>query len=48
MPGCFLTRDRKNVDADGRGEEEEFGWVGEGETIIRLYTKNVFQIKRKK
>lgn len=43
MSGCFLTRDRKNVDADGRGEEEEFGWVGEGETIIRIYTKMYFK-----
>lgn len=54
MPGFFLTRDRKNVDADGRGGEKEFGWVGEGETIIRIYnmrnTKKSIsnKVKRKK
>lgn len=39
---CFLMRDRKGVDSDGRRGEEELGEVEE-ETVIRIYCiKNSF------
>lgn len=31
MPACFLRRDRKGVDRDGRGSREVFGGEAEGE-----------------
>lgn len=51
MPVCFLTRDTKNVDPDGRWSEEEFERVWKGEAIIRIYymkiLKNLYQMKPK-
>jgi hypothetical protein len=34
---CFLMRDRKGTEPDGRGCEKELGGVGGGETVISLY-----------
>ena len=50
MPVCFLTRDRKGVDTDKRGDGEELGGVGGWETIIKIYwvKKDLFSIKEKK
>lgn len=48
MTVCFLTRERKGVDLDGRGSREDLGVAGERETIIRLYyMKNLFFNKGK-
>lgn len=33
LDDCFLVRDRKTMDPDGRGGEEELG----GESVIRVY-----------
>lgn len=33
MPVCFLTRERKGVDLDGRGGWEDLGGVGEGKSL---------------
>jgi hypothetical protein len=34
----FLMRDRKGVDLEEIGDEEELGGVEKGETIIRIYS----------
>lgn len=45
---CFLTKDRKGIEPDGRASREDLGGAGGRETIIRTYcVKNVFLIKEK-
>lgn len=34
---CFLVRDRKGVDPEGRGSGEELGGVKGGKIIIKIY-----------
>lgn len=34
MSVCLLTRDKKDVDPDGRGSGEEEGVVGRGKKIV--------------
>lgn len=36
MPICFLTRNRKGVDLDGKRGGKDFGGVEGRETIIRI------------
>lgn len=49
---CFLVRDRKGVDLDGRGYGEELGEAEGGETVIRVYyvkkKQSIFNIRVKK
>lgn len=40
-------RDRKHVDLTGTGGGEELGGIAKGETIIKIYEKNIFLIKEK-
>lgn len=47
MPIFFLlTRDRKEVDSDGRGVKEELGGVMGEKAVIRVYCmrRNLFSI----
>lgn len=50
MPACFLMRDQIGVDLDARGDREELGGVGIGETVIGIYCRKKKYIfsKRKK
>lgn len=50
MPICFLRRDRKDVDLDGRGKGEGQGVLGGGETVIRIYCteKRIFNKSKRK
>lgn len=43
---CFLTKDRKDVEPDGRGSREELGKGNHNQNI--LYEKKYFFNKRKK
>lgn len=36
-PVCFLMRDKKWVDPDGKGCGEELGGVDTGETVIKIH-----------
>lgn len=48
MPFCFLRRDRRTVDSDGRGGREDIGGIGKGEVVIRIYCmKKLFSTKEK-
>lgn len=44
---CFLIKDRKGAEPDGRGSREELGGAGGRETIIRTYcVKKYILIKK--
>lgn len=32
---CFITRERKRLDPDGRGDEEDLGGAAGEETVIK-------------
>lgn len=43
MPVCFLIRNIKNMDLDGRGGWEDLEGAGEEENIMRIYCmKNIY------
>lgn len=49
-PFCFLIRDRKRVNLDGKGSRDELGGAEKGETIIKIcYVRitKLFSIKGK-
>lgn len=48
MPVCFLRRDRKGMDQDGRGDEEELGGAETEENIIRIYCRGKFIFNKRK
>jgi hypothetical protein len=51
MPVCFLTRDRKGVDPDGRGDMEALRDVEGGKTVSRVYymrKKAIFNKREKR
>lgn len=49
MPFCILMRERKGVDLEGHGNEEDLGEAEGEETVIRIYCvkKNLFSMKKK-
>ena len=48
MSICFLIRDRRGVDLDGKWDGEELGGVKGWEMIIRIYyVENLFLVKEK-
>ena len=50
MPVCFLMRDRKCIDPDGRRGVEKLGGIQRRETIIKIYCieKSIFKKTNKK
>lgn len=42
LSDCFLIKERKGIGLDGRVGGETLEEAGEGDTVIRLYGKNIF------